>query len=104
MAFFYSPSGHGYLQAIRTGLLLLSGMAGFLVGLEFPLASCLFSASRERVGRAAGTLYAADLGGAWAGSLFIGVLLIPVLGILPTLGVILLLKLTSLSLILTLPR
>ncbi|MBU1207638.1 MAG: hypothetical protein KKH04_12020 [Proteobacteria bacterium] len=104
MVFFYSPSGHGYLQAIRIGLLLLSGMAGFLVGLEFPLASCLFSASRERVGRAAGILYAADLGGAWAGSLFIGVLLIPVLGILPTLGVILLLKLTSLSLILTLPR
>ncbi len=104
MVFFYSPSGHGYLQVIRIGWLLLSGMAGFLVGLEFPLASCLFSASGERVGRAAGILYAADLGGAWAGSLFIGVLLIPVLGILPTLGVILLLKLTSLSLILTLPR
>jgi predicted membrane-bound spermidine synthase len=83
---------------MRSAFLLLSGLAGYLVGLEFPLSSVIFSGRGEGVTRTAGILYAADLFGAWAGSLLVGVLFIPVLGILQTCAVILFLKLASLSL------
>jgi len=74
-------------------------ISGFWVGIEFPLASRIFSSGGEGVGRTAGLLYASDLFGAWAGSLLVGVVLVPVLGILQTCGVIVLLKLASLALI-----
>jgi len=102
LAFFYSFGLAPKLQAtVKFGFLLLCGMAGCLVGLEFPLSGSLFSGSGEGVGRAAGILYAADLCGAWAGSLWVGVLLVPVLGILHTCAVVIFLKLASLALILT---
>ena len=100
LALFYSPGlGQRILAAMRFAFLLLSGITGYLVGLEFPLASSIFSSNRERVGWTAGILYGSDLFGAWAGSLLVGVLLVPVLGILPTCMVIILLKLVSLSLL-----
>jgi spermidine synthase len=100
LALLYSPQlGERILAAMRFEFLLLSGITGYLVGVEFPLASRIFSGNGERVGWTAGMLYGSDLFGAWAGSLLVGVLLVPVLGILQTCAVIFLLKLLSLSLI-----
>jgi spermidine synthase len=97
---FYSAGfSQRILAAMRFAFLLLSGIAGYWVGLEFPLASSIFSSNGERVGWTAGVLYGSDLFGAWVGSLLVGVLLVPVLGILQTCAVILFLKLVSLSLI-----
>jgi spermidine synthase len=105
LAFFYSPAwGQKLLSGMRFGFLLLSGLSGYLVGLEFPLSSNIFSGRGEGVTRTAGILYAADLFGAWAGSLLVGVLFIPVLGILRTCAGIILLKLASLSLIVIMHR
>ncbi|MBI5967830.1 MAG: hypothetical protein HY882_08245 [Deltaproteobacteria bacterium] len=100
LAIFYSPGlGQKILGGVKFGFLLLSGVAGYLVGLEFPLSSGLFFGKGEGVERTAGILYAADLFGAWAGSLLVGVLLVPVLGILQTCALIIFLKLTSLFLL-----
>jgi spermidine synthase len=105
LALLYSPAwGQELLSGMRSAFLLLSGLAGYLVGLEFPLSSVIFSGRGGGVSRTAGILYASDLFGAWAGSLLVGVLFIPVLGILRTCAVILFLKLASLSLILILQR
>lgn len=92
------------LWAMKAGFLLLGTISGFWVGMEFPLASQIFSSRGEGVGRTAGLLYASDLFGAWAGSLLVGVILVPVLGILQTCGAIILLKLASLGLILIFPE
>jgi spermidine synthase len=83
----------------RIGFLLMNLLSGFWVGLEFPLSSMIFTGSEEGVGRTAGILYASDLLGAWAGALLVGVIFIPVLGILLTCGGIILLKLASLALL-----
>jgi len=96
LASLYSASFQGVdPQAWRVVFLFLGSAAGFMVGLEFPLASKLFTRGEGEVGRTAGVLYAADLLGAWAGSLLVGVLLVPVLGILQTCAVIIFLKLAS---------
>jgi spermidine synthase len=87
------------LAATRFAFLLLSGIAGYWVGLEFPLAGGILSKNGERVAWTAGILYGSDLFGAWIGSLLVGVLLVPVLGILQTCAVILFLKVASLALI-----
>lgn len=98
LALFYSP-GLAPRSLSATGfVLVLNGMAGFLVGLEFPLSSGIFIRSEEGVSRTAGILYGVDLFGAWAGSLLVGVLLIPVLGILQTCALVIFLKLASLLL------
>jgi spermidine synthase len=87
------------LWAVKIAFLLMSLISGFWVGLEFPLSGRVFAGSEEGVGRTAGILYASDLLGAWAGALLVGVVFIPVLGILQTCGAIILLKLASLSLL-----
>ncbi|MFH1758540.1 MAG: hypothetical protein ABH969_10895, partial [Pseudomonadota bacterium] len=89
----------GSLWAAAFGFFMLNGMAGLLVGVEFPLSNGIFMKSEEGVGRTAGILYGADLFGAWAGSLLVGVLLIPVLGILQTWALVICLKLASLLLV-----
>ncbi len=95
--FFYTqPLRTNILKFVQVAYLLLSLFSGFSVGLEFPLASKIFARLIKEVGRPAGLLYAADLTGAWLGSLLVGVIFIPILGILPTGVVILSLKLTSL--------
>jgi spermidine synthase len=105
LTLFYSPGLEALnLWARKAGFLLLSTISGFWVGIEFPLASRIFSSGGEGVGRTAGLLYASDLFGAWAGSLLVGVILVPVLGILQTCGAIILLKLASLGLILIFPE
>lgn len=64
-------------------LLLL--MTGCWLGLAFPLASHL--SSSQDTARVAGTLYAADLWGAALGALFTGAILVPMIGLLATVGI-----------------
>ena len=87
------------LWTVKIAFLLMSLASGFWAGLEFPLSSRIFAGREEGVGRTAGVLYASDLFGAWAGALLVGVIFIPVLGILMTCGAIILLKLASLALL-----
>ena len=62
---------------------ILSGICGFLVGLEFPLANKIYHRERSH-SQEAGILYAFDLGGAWLAALAVSVAMVPVIGIIPT--------------------
>ena len=87
----------GYGNFSYLALLVLSFLAGSLVGLEFPLAGKIYTTQRKEVGETSGTLYFADLiGGCLAGVLG-GVLLLPVVGITNTCLVLALLKSSSLT-------
>ncbi len=79
--------------------LLLNAAAGFLIGLEFPLASKMYLKGRGGVGGVAGVLYASDLLGGWLGALFISVALFPVLGVMETCALLVALKSLSLLLV-----
>jgi spermidine synthase len=79
----------------RETLSLVSLAAGFLGGAHFPLANRLLLAQREQVGRTAGALYAFDLLGSTLGSLLVGIVLIPVVGVLQSLAVLALFNLTA---------
>ena len=72
----------------RETLSLMSLAAGLLGGAHFPLANRLLLAQREQVGRMAGALYAFDLLGSALGSLLVGFLLIPVVGVVQSLVVL----------------
>lgn len=69
------------LQIPSGFFMFLPAVAGFLGGLEFPLAVRLWERSGRGVGRAAGTLYALDLSGACVGAAVVSPFLIPVLGL-----------------------
>lgn len=73
---------------------MLNCLAGFLVGLEFPLANKI-NLNNKKVARVAGTLYASDLLGACLGAILAGVFFIPILGIQTTCIALVLLNLTS---------
>jgi spermidine synthase len=60
---------------------VLAFFAGFVGGLQFPLANALWIAETPGVARAAGYTYGVDLLGACAGALVTTALLIPVFGI-----------------------
>jgi spermidine synthase len=79
-------------------LLLLNVVGGLLVGLQFPLSSQLHLAARGAVSHTAGTLYAADLVGAFLGAIGVGIALLPVLGVAGTCLFVVVLKLCSLAL------
>ena len=83
---------------IQPLLLFLNAFGGFLVGLEFPLASHLYLKKRS-VGQTAGILYATDLLGALVGSLVVAAALLPALGIIETCFLLAALKMLSLSLV-----
>ena len=78
---------------------LLSGLSGFLVGLEFPLANKIHGQSSKGYSPSAGILYALDLSGAWAANLLVSVALVPVIGIIHTCILLILLKAISATLI-----
>ena len=61
--------------------MFLPAIAGFLGGLEFPLAVRLWQHYGKGVGSAAGVLYALDSLGACVGAAIVGPFLIPVLGL-----------------------
>ncbi|MFA4842778.1 MAG: hypothetical protein WC658_02980 [Candidatus Omnitrophota bacterium] len=68
---------------------------GFLMGLEFPLASHLYIGKKGEVGSTAGLLYAADLLGGWVAGILGGIFFLPILGLFNTCLIIVLLKLSS---------
>ena len=83
-------------------LSILNCAAGFLVGLEFPLANKIYLQADKRVGQVAGGLYAADLVGGCVGAVLAGVFLVPVLGVPQTCFLVAMLKGASLALLLAL--
>jgi len=102
----YSRITHPLMFTSIQGILLfLNGLAGFLVGSQFPLANRMWPKGRQDLKGTAGVLYACDLVGAFLGSIVVSVILIPVLGILETCLLAAILKLGSLLLVVTLtPR
>jgi spermidine synthase len=77
--------------------LLLSFIAGALIGLKFPLANKIYLAHSPNLSRTAGLLYGADLMGGWIGGIIAAVVLLPVLGLLGTSLVVVMIKASSLS-------
>lgn len=75
-----------WLEISRLGLSLgaavlgLSLASGLLISAQFPLAGQLYLRRQDSLGRAAGSLYACDLMGGWAGGMLGGALLLPVMG------------------------
>jgi len=72
---------------------------GALVGLEFPLASKIYLAKNNSVGKTAGLIYAADLLGGWLAGILAGVALVPILGVFNSCLVVVFLKLSNLALL-----
>lgn len=90
------------LALFRILFLVLSLVAGMLIGFQYPLANKLQlradgqqpDASTD-VSRTGGMLYASDLLGGWVGGIAGGVVLLPVMGVTGTCLTVALLKLTS---------
>ena len=78
----------------------LNGIAGALVGAQFPLANALWPGGRSS---RPGLLYACDLAGAFAGAIVVSVVLVPALGILGTCLLVAFLKVVSLTLVAAVP-
>ena len=76
-----SPGGPGLAGLLATAGLLLG--AGFMVAAVFSYAALSTGGDRRAV---IAPLYAADLAGGCLGSVAAGLVLVPVLGLLPTLG------------------
>jgi predicted membrane-bound spermidine synthase len=80
---------------------ILFFISGFLTGWEFPLASEIYLAKKENIGLAAGSLYSADLLGGWFAGILGGIVFLPILGLFNTCMVIVLVKLSSVGLLLS---
>lgn len=76
-------------------LFVLIGGTGFLVGLEFPLASRICFKDTSQIGRTAAILYFSDLAGASIGAIGASTLLIPILGMFKVALLVVILKLVS---------
>ena len=85
-------------------LLALNALCGFLVGAEFPLANKIYLKDTIQYTQTAGSLYAADLIGSWLGALFVTIAFVPLLGILPTVLLILIVNAGSLVFFYFTPR
>ena len=81
---------------LRILFLVLSFLSGLLVGAQFPLANKIYLGRDGKLGKTAGLLYGADLLGGWLGGIIGGVVLLPILGLFGTCMVIVILKVTSL--------
>jgi spermidine synthase len=80
---------------------VLSFISGFLIGSQFPLAAKIHLRYSPKLGETAGLLYGADLFGGWIGGLMGGIVLLPVLGVMKTCVVIAMIKLSSLSIVIS---
>ena len=78
------------------GLFLATGI---LMGSQFPLAGKIYLREEEGIGSVSGALYAADLIGGWVAGVLGGIILLPVLGLFGACMVVVVLKLSSLSLL-----
>ncbi|MCM8781681.1 MAG: hypothetical protein NC828_01300 [Candidatus Omnitrophica bacterium] len=73
----------------------LSGLSGFLVGAEFPMANKLYWQDKTYI-KTAGILYAFDLFGAFLSALLVPIISIPIFGILKTCLFLAILKIAGL--------
>ncbi len=86
-----------FFFSLKIIFLILSLISGFLVGAQFPLANQMYLKGNDDLSRTAGLIYGADLLGGWIGGILGSIILFPVLGIQGSCIVIVLLKLTSLT-------
>ena len=89
---------------VGPALLALNALAGFLVGMQFPLANKMYLRHHPELSGTAGALYAADLVGAFAAALLVSVALLPALGMVQTCVLVAGLKVGSLALVLAMRR
>ncbi|MBU1727115.1 MAG: hypothetical protein KJ880_05745, partial [Candidatus Omnitrophica bacterium] len=75
--------------------------AGLVTGLEFPLASRILLISRREVAGVSGLLYGCDLLGGYFAGILGGIFFLPILGVYNTCIILILLKLSSLLILLT---
>ncbi len=71
-------------KGLEAGFAFLPVIAGFIGGFQFPLANKICLKSSMDAGKTAGILYGVDLFGSCVGGLLVGLLLVPVLGIIET--------------------
>jgi spermidine synthase len=79
---------------LQTIFFLLTFWAGFLAGYQYPLACHLLSKINPNVGQTGGSIYSADLMGAFGGALLTSAIFIPILGISQTCWVLFILNIT----------
>jgi len=78
----------GHIAGLEAAVYLLTAMAGFAGGFQFPLADARYRTAERGVTTGnPGAIYAIDLAGSSLGALITSALLIPVLGMLPVLAV-----------------
>jgi spermidine synthase len=98
LSLLYSNSARPFVfYSVKAILLILNALAGFLVGLEFPLANKIYLMEEVSPTKTAGVIYASDLVGAFLGALLVSTVLLPSLGIFETCFLIVVLKLCSFS-------
>lgn len=90
-----------FFNSMRVFFLFLSVLSGLTVGVQFPLANQIYLKSEKNISKTAGLLYGSDLIGGWIAGIIGSVFLLPVLGILETCIVLILIKTSSLLLLLT---
>ena len=71
---------------------IITVIAGFIAGYQYPLASHLYCIISPQVEKTAGVIYASDLVGACLGALLTSALLIPILGLINTCIILVLLN------------
>lgn len=85
--------------SLKMIFLILSFLSGGLVGGEFPLANREYLKTTPDLSDTAGWLYGADLWGGWIGGILGGVVLLPVLGLMETSLLIIMIKISSITLL-----
>jgi spermidine synthase len=75
-------------KAVESIFILLTLIAGFMGGFQFPIATDLFLSANQKWKGQAGLLYGLDLIGAAFGAILASSYLVPIFGILATLGVL----------------
>ncbi len=93
VVFWFLASDLWHVSSVFQALFLtLAALAGALVGFEFPVANRLYLGPDDNSRGRTGTIYAVDLLGSCLGALLSGVWLVPVLGVEPTLILLVLLN------------
>ncbi|MHB9074344.1 MAG: spermidine synthase [Desulfobaccales bacterium] len=84
----FSPGGEGWQLPAQAGYVLVLAAAGLGGGGVFAVSAALWAKIEPGARGQGGKLYAADLLGATLGTLGVSLLVLPVWGIIPTLGVV----------------
>ncbi len=74
----------GIGNMLQISFVILPVLAGFIGGFQFPLANKIWLKDSKDIGKTTGLLYGIDLFGSCLGGLVIGMILIPILGIIQT--------------------